>query len=178
MGITQSCTFINLLEQLESNSTFRKNKHFGTAFEDIINYIMINGCSPTINKLIGSDSIYKQLPSNTKGIDGILITHGINIGVQIKFSKNIDKPLCCSKKQFDPCLEVCKSHKFKNILIITNRERISPTVGNFFEKEGIKYYQLTRDDFKQISSYHVNNIKNLKSVNDLITNYNSSCLIL
>jgi hypothetical protein len=178
MGLGQSqMSFIDLLTQLEANSTFKKNKHFGTAFEDIINYIITNKCSSNINNLLGSNSSYRQLPSNTKGIDGIITVGAYRIGVQIKFSKNIDKALCCSKKQFNPCLEVCKQQGLRNILIITNRYSISATLRTFFEKEGIQYFEFVREDFGKIAPSHVDKILHLKSVNNLITD-KSTCVLL
>lgn len=154
--------------EFENASTFNKNKHFGTAFEDIINYIISSRCCEGFNKIVPKSAIYTQLASNHKGIDGLIKYRKSEIGVQIKFSKNIDIPFSCDKKQLNPCLEYCLSSKINKILIVTNRSKIRPTVKQFFESQNIKYSQLTREDFSNIDRYHIKKMENLKSVKDLV----------
>ena len=116
------------------------NKGIGTVLENFIHANMKESLSNTPLK-------YRPLPSNTYGLDAVIVSEENKIGVQIKSSVDIETPLYVNTEKFQNTVDACKNEGINTILIITNKKKISETVRNFFETRGLKYLQLTRDNF-------------------------------
>lgn len=157
----RSSTILEILTTIEDNSKNKLNKNNGTMFEDVIEYLLSNKC---IKHPLLKNYKYQKLYTNSKGLDGIIHTNNRQIGVQIKFSCNINKNLTNIKKQFQPCIDVCHEKNIDTLIIITNRIRISKSLYDNFLANSICLYGITREHLLAIDSKHINNIKNIPTV--------------